>query len=1174
MNQLTHLTDHQIEEYVRDNCGDGPAAQNEQIEAHLLNCGSCRGRVLETERIHLGVLHHSPGNKTRYPGCPDEEVLAKLVAGVCPQETASQITQHATECDFCGPRLKQYLEDYSDQEPAPERNPSHMSPSTFWSRLRKKFSGPSNFSLHRVAWAGGLAAAIVLAVIGGPAIITSFQISKVSNLAAAAFVEKRPSEMRPTWAPYAEYDIKLATRTDHDRFRDHPKLIEAENAAMDKRNSLDPRWLRINGRIALLNGEADAADLLKKATEKGLDDPSTEIDLAIAYFQKDTQSTDKKAPPNLDETINLLNKVLKEPQLTRDERAVALFDLAIAYEKMLFWDQSVLVWDQYLVLDSASRWADEARQHRSNAQQKIQHPPQQGYKEPTFFLRHLSDPETQARIEQYQDVALRTWLPDALQNHAAESLQAAQTVADLLAQHHGDPWMKDFLGALRPGDLPAVLALGAAITSNRQGLNTNAERQAQIAAAIFVHRKNVPGTLRARFESVYANQRLLEETRCLTQADELEKDLRRTSYRWLQAQIALEHAACINFEGKYEAADTNLAAAAKNVETHHFPWLNLRVMGLNAGMKVSRDCNETWQHVATGLGQYWEGPSFPGRLYEFYSVTKQCLEKKKKWHAAEALEERIITILKQEIDHDDENVVLEVTAQQALGHILKELHEDGPAEEQERQALVLLKRIPAEEPAAQKYELPIKLELAELQLGRGDSGSALATLESARQRFSSTHYGLIRLNFYRVLGDVHLKLAQLDIAETDYKTGLEIAEEALGTLKKESMRLQWTKETGEIYRGLVGVFLGQKKDKEALQLWEWYQARSLTPQTSPGSGPVKTAWQEIEKEVSKVPLPTLPSGTRLIYASIKDRLNIWAIGRERTRTFLVPAKRQDLERMVHEFAEKCSNPDSDMTALEEQSKDLFSLLLQPMVPELRESETVVVELDQSMNGLPLEALKGPENWYFGQKYPVIYSPGFIGENHLRPPFWRVASGTVLLVDASTSNGIGDLDTDKSEQDAIIRFAPQAKVISSVDALAGLRAALINAEIFSFIGHGNGDALITGPGASLNAGDFPPEALKNLRLAVFAACSTGSAKDGLFDTNSLVHAFLVGGVSNVIASHWDVSSKSTAQLMTSFYTHLKKDSTVAYSMYEARKDVFRTHRHPYYWAAFSVSGRLG
>ena len=89
--------------------------------------------------------------------------------------------------------------------------------------------------------------------------------------------------------------------------------------------------------------------------------------------------------------------------------------------------------------------------------------------------------------------------------------------------------------------------------------------------------------------------------------------------------------------------------------------------------------------------------------------------------------------------------------------------------------------------------------------------------------------------------------------------------------------------------------------------------------------------------------------------------------------------------------------------------------------------------------------------------------------------------------------------------------------------------------------------------------------------VLAACSSGKGKEGVLDTDSLIHALFAAGVPRVIASQWNVDSASTSQLMQSFYRSLGKNRTVPEAMFDARNEMIRKTPHPYYWAGFSVEG---
>jgi CHAT domain-containing protein len=936
--------------------------------------------------------------------------------------------------------------------------------------------------------------------------------------------------------------------------------------------SSDPRWIRLRGRVKLLlHEDAEAVRLLSAAVEQGLNDPDTQIDLAVAHFERDTRSApqdnDNKTF-NVGESLELLTKLQREPNLTQEQKAVVLFDLALVYEKKTWWKDAAETWESYLDVDQSGPWHDKALEklkEAKEAKEKNQPAKPQSYREPSFFLQHFGDPDVQQGLEEYQDIALRAWLVIGIKDANSEALLATRKLGELMEERHGDNWLSEFLKDFRPDQSRALRLLSATVTDNKQGRYNQAEQEANQAAVIFAEHNNNPGTQRATFEALYASQRLLIAKPCVDRAEVLDRKLQDTHYRWLQAQTAMEKAICLNLNSGTSAATDQLAVGRQKAQEAGFRILTLRAQALEAAMQVSLNCDATWQLAQKGLEDYWKGPSAPARLYEFYSPIKQCLEKQKLWNAAAAVERRMIAILEKEIDRQDENAVLEATAHSALAQILKELDDDGAAEDQNNLAILLLGK--ADNIVARTYQIPIKLELADLQLDRGDIEASLAAVQDTKKDLEPADDPLLLLNFLRVQGDVHLRRQQWPEAEDDYKRGLEIAEGRFYGLKKERERQHWTREIGDLCRGLVEVLLLQKRDEEALQLWEWFQSRSFVQPFH--AHPREVQWTEIEQTVLSQPLPH-GSDTRLVYASTREFLYIWVISSTGIKTMSVPAKRDDLQRLIRQFIRACSTPQDPNMPLPDPDRDsrqLFSLLLEPIIADLRDSGSVVVDLDMAMDGLLVEALKSPEGWYFGQKYPVTYSPGYIRESKLRQPL-QEAPHSGLLVDA--------LGTAKSESKELIEMFPGTVVLDDLAMTAQeLASQLSYSDLFVFIGHGESGALLLGNNRPLQSKDFQPEYLSHLQLAVLAACSTDlTPPTSQLDTSGLVSAFQAGGTPRVIASRWDVDSNTTADLMISFYTHLKNGMSASRALFEARKEVFRNpgHRHPYYWAGFVLNGR--
>jgi CHAT domain-containing protein len=102
-----------------------------------------------------------------------------------------------------------------------------------------------------------------------------------------------------------------------------------------------------------------------------------------------------------------------------------------------------------------------------------------------------------------------------------------------------------------------------------------------------------------------------------------------------------------------------------------------------------------------------------------------------------------------------------------------------------------------------------------------------------------------------------------------------------------------------------------------------------------------------------------------------------------------------------------------------------------------------------------------------------------------------------------------------------------------------------------------------------------------RLITLSACETALGTGYFTETPSgdefvgLTRAFLGAGGQNVLASLWAVNDRSSRDLMVRFYRHLLNSSgpeALAQAQRELRRSDIR-YRHPYYWAAFVMSGSI-
>jgi CHAT domain-containing protein len=1119
--------------------------------------------------------------------CPPDEVLQECAAGLSSPELAEQTMQHASRCSICGPALQRYVREFSD-EPIPDntRILQQLKSSTpAWQRRLVAKAFPRK----RIWWpklvpAFAALAAVLLAVIEGPTWISEYKLHQAKKEVAAAFAERRTTEMRLTGTDYAQANVFVTKLGGESGLRpdEFPSsLHDALSAAQMnlKKPHADPHWLQIQGRALLWEGTSNslerAQEDFEKAKAEGLNTPDLEIDLAAAYYERDNNSE----LPNLQRTITLLNKVLGSPRLGDQDRASALYNLAIAYEKTQVWDMAVSTWEKYLQVDSSSPWAADAQKHLKDAKARLPARSSKDYDSPAAFLDHAAHQDFQPEdLEQYQQKALGKWLPVALRERNGDSSRALSLLADKLAESpHFDPWLKDFLAEIGNNNKEnsGVEALSTAVLDNEKGHYGQAGEKAKIAADLFAKQKDQPGKLFAEFQGVYGKRSLVQA--CVTDADRLWDELSRTNYRWLQGQAALERAQCKNFRGDLADSDSDSKISLSMAEKFNFPVLELRVLGITAAMQSQQGrCDAAWGQDFQALKRYWQGSYPRDRLDQFYSVMWQCAEESGALDAAEALLQHTLDMRQ---SAPTRNLFREAMLHLRLRNMFLAQRRDAPAAQEDAKASALLKNLEKEKIDLTEYRLVNDIEPAELQLQQGDPNRALATINRVAETLKIVQSGLIVLNFNRVLGNIDLALERFDEAAAAYQTAISIAEEALGSLKDGEDRLKWLRATDDSYRGLVRVLLAQKKDQEALQRWEWYQSRPLLQGFHSASRSTSGIVADSKTQKTTRQGPASSGTTHLVYANFKDGLQIWVSSSKGVQSAWVKVNQQDFERAVRDFAERCSTPDSNLNELRDLGSWLYSQLLQPVVAQLPESETVTVELDRSAYNLSLEALPSPAGGYFGEKYPVIYSPGWDIEQTLRAPLTVNPRSEVFVLDASHSPGAGFLPGMEAQRSAIARMFSRTKIVDSVGtSWSKVSPQLKSSQIFHYMGHGrpdgSGTTLVFNANESLRAKDIAPELFSHSQLVVLAACSTARGREnGLLDTNSLVHAFLMARVPRVIASHWDVDSATTSQLMIDFYQNIANQKSVVQAIFQARKDILLGHPHPYYWASFSLTGRV-
>jgi tetratricopeptide (TPR) repeat protein len=916
-----------------------------EAQRHVESCQDCERKVqmhksVQSEILRMGV----PGEVRPGSDCIGDVEWLSVAAGLLSTSRTEELMKHAAQCGHCGPLLKKAEETLSDETAPSEETllASLSSARPAWRKnmaetLRADAGAKGSDLKHKkderwwqalFAWPrptfalAGIAVAVMAVWLGS----RMLRPPTAEQLLAQAYTEHRTVEVRIPGAKYAPMRVERAvTGSSLDK---PPSLLKAEALIGEnlRKNPNDEAWLKAKARADLLDGNYESAiKSLQQALETQPDDPSLLIDLGSAYFVR-AEAADRAI--DYGNAIESLGKALtKSP-----DDPVALFNRALACERMYLYTQAVDDWEHYLRVDPQGEWSDDARKRLNNLQEKLKSH-KQSQSEPLLTPSQIANArlggntlrvqirgKIDDRIEDYLNLAVSDWLPEAYPattrpNTAPSATRSAlSTLAEIASEKHDDRWLADLLsGSSAPSFTAAVAQLSDAFKANDRGNNLAAQQYAFDADHLFTLGGHDAGALRARVEYVFASHDSQNGQRCLDAARGLGQRLKDRPYRWLEVQFHIEQGTCYRLKGNLGESRRLYELAAQEAQASKYRVIYLRTQDhLSGVLGATGSLSEGWARAQYALARFWSGtyPEMRGynlyyELYEFSRQSKQSHLQMSIWRDGLSLSESF------------SDKVLRAMAHSFMAHAAISAEQPEVAEMEFTRASELFQEAPQIK-STDIDRMEVETRLAEIETGYGRPQQAVSRLLPLQPEVSLLSDNFLAIFFYTTLGEAESRLGDGKQAEPALRSAIALSELHLRSVRDDKSRIEWVQQTSKTYRNFVELRLHQGDVYGALEVWEWYRGAALRSgdargSTLPSSPSHKFATGLPSADLHEVTslLPSLTNETVLSYALLPDEVVVWVYDNRGIFAHWIEGRPRDIEAKATWFRRLCSDGNSN-----------------------------------------------------------------------------------------------------------------------------------------------------------------------------------------------------------------------------------------------------------------------
>ena len=327
----------------------------------------------------------------------------------------------------------------------------------------------------------------------------------------------------------------------------------------------------------------------------------------------------------------------------------------------------------------------------------------------------------------------------------------------------------------------------------------------------------------------------------------------------------------------------------------------------------------------------------------------------------------------------------------------------------------------------------------------------------------------------------------------------------------------------------------------------------------------------------------LPEGAVLLeyFVTEQGRTLLWTVERDRLSAVSLPFGRSQVAQRVQAFRDLLATRDR-YAEMQQMAWALFDVLVRPGLRDRKPRELLIVP-HGALHYLPFQALMPAPGRYLLQEVPLYYYSSASLMQFTRAK--RVSGQPSLFALGNPDFQDPTLSLRYAEREArgIAALFPETAVLTGTAASkATSQDALRRHSVLHFATHAEFDEadplgsalLFAAQGGEVNRLEVQEIFGLNLQasLVVLSACETALGKLSQADElTGLTRAFIYAGAASVITTLWQVNDRASYELMREFYRHLKAGQDKAQSLRQAQLAMLKMRPHPYYWAAFQLTG---